>query len=145
MKTKNDPNSLLRIEEVEELVGLDRSTIYKKIAKKLFPEQFRPTESGYAARWRLGDILQWIASRPKRRLRDPIKVRESRAKKAAEAEKPARIILRGLDMTYALRWLTTPGSPMDVLLNIHRRYDDEDWEATLSKKQSGQTPKSSGG
>lgn len=124
-----DPNTLIRMEEVEALVGLDRSTIYRKIAAKTFAEQVRPTDSGYAARWRLGDILDWLESCPKRRRRDPIKARTARAKRAANAEEPARISSGVLDLTYVFRALVTPGSPTDVMLDVHRRYDEDEWDA----------------
>ena len=142
MKNEKDPASLIRIEEVEELVGLDRSTIYRRIAKGEFPEQQRPTESGYAARWRRGDILEWNASRPKRRRRDPQKARESRAKKQANNEEPAKFAIGGLDMTYAMRALVTPGSPTDVLLDVHSRHFDDDWEALAAAKKSLRESKS---
>jgi prophage regulatory protein len=48
---------LLRLKDVMKLVGLSRSTIYKRIADGTFPDRahFGPR----AVRWRTADILTW--------------------------------------------------------------------------------------
>ena len=52
---------LLRRNEVEELVGLARSSVYAKIANNQFPSPVRIGERG--VRWRESEIRAWIASR----------------------------------------------------------------------------------
>ena len=54
---------LLRIDEVAVLVGLEKPTIYKRLAAGDFP---RPVKvSPGAARWPYGELLDWINRRPK--------------------------------------------------------------------------------
>ena len=53
---------LLRRQEVEELTGLSRSSIYRRMADGEFP---RPVRVGaLAVRWKESDITAWIQSRP---------------------------------------------------------------------------------
>ena len=53
---------LLRRTEVEELTGLSRSSIYRRMADGEFP---RPVRVGaLAVRWKESDITAWIQSRP---------------------------------------------------------------------------------
>lgn len=53
---------LLRRREVEEITGLSRSAIYRKISEGTFP---RPVKIGSTAvRWRESDIEAWMASLP---------------------------------------------------------------------------------
>lgn len=53
---------LLRRREVEQIVGLSRSTIYAAISTGRFPRPVRVGSRG--VRWRLSDVLLWMASRP---------------------------------------------------------------------------------
>ena len=54
---------LLTREEVEELTGLKRATIYYLMKKGTFP---RPRKLGErAVRWPLADIAEWIESCPR--------------------------------------------------------------------------------
>ena len=52
---------ILRRKDVEEIVGLSRSTIYKLMSTGAFPRSFRlgPRAVG----WRLSDIEAWIEFR----------------------------------------------------------------------------------
>ena len=53
---------LLRRQEVEGIVGLGRSSIYRQMQAGEFP---RPVRVGPAAvRWRESDITAWLESRP---------------------------------------------------------------------------------
>ena len=53
---------LLRRREVEEIVGMGRSSIYRQMDLGSFP---RPVMVGpYAVRWRESDIRHWVESRP---------------------------------------------------------------------------------
>ena len=53
---------LLRRREVEELTGLSRASIYRKLPDGEFP---RPVKVGSTAvRWKESDIAAWIESRP---------------------------------------------------------------------------------
>ena len=52
---------LLRRHEVEQLVGLARSSLYAKVARDDFPA---PVRIGLrAVRWRASDVAAWIESR----------------------------------------------------------------------------------
>ena len=53
---------LLRRRQVEEITGMSRSAIYKRMQEGEFP---RPVRIGpTAVRWRTGDIAAWVESRP---------------------------------------------------------------------------------
>ena len=52
---------LLRRHEVEQLVGLARSSLYAKVAARDFPAPVKIGERG--VRWRASDIAAWIESR----------------------------------------------------------------------------------
>lgn len=55
-----EPSRLLRRSEVESLVGLGTSTIYRRMDAGTFP---RPLDlGGGVVRWRETDIAAWIAS-----------------------------------------------------------------------------------
>ena len=53
---------LLRRQEVEELTGLSRASIYRLISEGEFPRPVRVSATG--VRWRSSDISAWIQSRP---------------------------------------------------------------------------------
>ena len=54
---------LLRRQQVEEITGLSRSSIYRLMKSGEFP---RPVKVGPAAvRWRESDIMDWLESRPR--------------------------------------------------------------------------------
>ncbi len=53
---------LLRRRQVEEITGMSRSAIYKRMQEGEFP---RPVRIGPSAvRWRTSDIAAWVESRP---------------------------------------------------------------------------------
>ena len=53
---------LMKVNEVLEMVGLARPTLYCRIKAGTFP---RPVKAGKrAARWRLSEVQQWIADLP---------------------------------------------------------------------------------
>jgi prophage regulatory protein len=52
---------LLRIEEVEHLVGLRRSAIYAAIAAGTFPRPIKISERAVA--WVKSDVQKWISDR----------------------------------------------------------------------------------
>jgi prophage regulatory protein len=55
-------NRLLRRQQVIDLVGLSRSTIYSYMSKNLFP---RPIKIGVrAVAWDAHLLAEWIANRP---------------------------------------------------------------------------------
>ncbi|MBU2489514.1 MAG: AlpA family phage regulatory protein [Proteobacteria bacterium] len=54
---------ILRRRDVEELVGLKRSSLYAAIAAGTFPRPVRLTPG--AVGWRQEEIEAWIKSRPK--------------------------------------------------------------------------------
>jgi prophage regulatory protein len=51
------PDRLLRINEVIELVGLRKTMIYRLIRQQRFPQQYKP--GGYASRWSEAEITAW--------------------------------------------------------------------------------------
>ena len=55
-------NRLLRRSQVEEIAGLSRSSIYRRMQKGEFP---RPVKIGSAAvRWKEREIVAWLESLP---------------------------------------------------------------------------------
>jgi len=48
---------LLRLPEVEEIVGFKKSTIYQYIREGKFPRQVK---IGTSSRWKLSDIKKWM-------------------------------------------------------------------------------------
>lgn len=57
----NIPGARLRIETVEALVGFGRSTIYKRLAEKKFPEPIRT--GSRCSRWCSDDIRAYLAAK----------------------------------------------------------------------------------
>ena len=55
-----DERKILRIEEVTELVGLARSTIYAKVSEGGFPPPIRL--GARSVGWRLSDLDRWLAA-----------------------------------------------------------------------------------
>ena len=53
---------LLRRQEMEELTGLSRASIYKLMRSGRFPLPVRVSAAAF--RWRVSDIAAWIQSRP---------------------------------------------------------------------------------
>ncbi|UXC37331.1 helix-turn-helix transcriptional regulator [Cupriavidus gilardii] len=54
-----DPKlTILRRREVQSLTGLSRSTIYKRIQERTFPQPIKL--GGHAVGWRAGDIEAWL-------------------------------------------------------------------------------------
>jgi len=51
------PNALLRLKDVCRLVGLSRSSIYKRVADGTFPRPLRVSER--SVRWRMQDLQEW--------------------------------------------------------------------------------------
>ena len=59
--TNTDHRAVLRRRDVEERVGLARSTIYDLMSKGLFPRPIRL--SARAVAWRSSDIQRWLDER----------------------------------------------------------------------------------
>ena len=54
-------SQILRRKDVEAMIGLSRSTIYKLISQDMFP---KPVQLGTrAVGWRLSDIEDWLNTR----------------------------------------------------------------------------------
>lgn len=53
----SNPDRLLRINEVEEIVGLKRAMIYRLIQRGNFPKQYKP--GGFASRWNEAEVRAW--------------------------------------------------------------------------------------
>ena len=60
---------VLRISDVRKLIGLHKSTIYRMIAAKKFPQPIRlgPKSVGFLRE----EIDEWIATRPRAGTEDP--------------------------------------------------------------------------
>ena len=54
---------MLHIEEVMEMTGLSRATIYRKMRKGQFPKPLKLGDR--AVRWRQSEIEAWLASLPR--------------------------------------------------------------------------------
>lgn len=52
--------AILRLPQVQALVGLSRSSIYDLVAKGRFPAQHKLT--AHASGWRIGDIRNWLVN-----------------------------------------------------------------------------------
>ena len=61
--TENTPDRLLRRTEVEQRCQLSRSTLYKMMRAKEFPEPLRI--GARAVRWSQREVDNWIATRPR--------------------------------------------------------------------------------
>lgn len=55
------PTRLIRLKEVQNRVGLGRSTIYRWMAEGNFPKPVRL--GGHAVAWVLDDIDRWVSKR----------------------------------------------------------------------------------
>jgi prophage regulatory protein len=58
------PNALLRLKDVGRLVGLSRTTIYKRMSDGTFPLPLRVSER--SVRWRMQDLQEWTAGLAKK-------------------------------------------------------------------------------
>ena len=56
-------DKLIRLKDVLRLVGLSRSTLYRKMGNGTFPESVQLGERVVA--WWEGEVREWMASRPK--------------------------------------------------------------------------------
>lgn len=54
--------TILRRPQVEQLVGLSRSTLYAMMAENTFPQPVKLSKR--AVGWRESDVREWLASRP---------------------------------------------------------------------------------
>lgn len=55
-----NPAALLRIETVQALTGIGRSSIYAKVKAGTFPRQI--VLSPKCSRWRAADVMAWLAA-----------------------------------------------------------------------------------
>lgn len=62
MKENSQPTRLLRLDAVIDLIGLQRSTIYKLEASGQFPKRRKLTERSSA--WREDEVVAWMDGRP---------------------------------------------------------------------------------
>ncbi len=53
---------LLKDKEVARMIGVSRGTLWRMVKAGLFPPPIRVGTR--AVRWRLSEVLEWIASRP---------------------------------------------------------------------------------
>jgi prophage regulatory protein len=57
---QNNIHQLIRLNDVMNITGLKRSSLYAKVAEGRFPE---PVKIGVrASAWRLSDVIRWIES-----------------------------------------------------------------------------------
>ncbi|MDM0043753.1 AlpA family phage regulatory protein [Variovorax dokdonensis] len=60
VEAASNPAALLRIETVQALTGLGRSSIYARVKEGSFPHQI--SLSTRCSRWRAGDVAAWLES-----------------------------------------------------------------------------------
>lgn len=60
-----DEEKMLRLQQVIEMCGLSRSTIYDLIARGEFPAGCRLISGGRSRAWPSSVIRQWMADRPR--------------------------------------------------------------------------------
>jgi len=51
-------DKMLKVNQVEKMVGISESTIYKLVKQGMFPEQVRI--STRCVRWRLSEVQEWM-------------------------------------------------------------------------------------
>jgi prophage regulatory protein len=56
-------DKFIRCNQVVELTGQSRSTIYRKIASDEFPKPIKT--SARSSRWRLNEVIEWMESLPR--------------------------------------------------------------------------------
>ena len=56
-------NKLLRLRQVEEITGLSRSSIYRRMKAGEFPRRVKIGST--AVRWNEGEIVAWLESLPR--------------------------------------------------------------------------------
>jgi prophage regulatory protein len=56
-----EPERILRLPEVEKLIGLKKSSIYEMVAQERFPPPVQLTAK--AVGWKARDIAEWIKTR----------------------------------------------------------------------------------
>ena len=54
------PSRILRLRSVVDLVGLSRSTIYKRVSEGKFPKPL--SLGGHAVGWRESEVQEWLAT-----------------------------------------------------------------------------------
>lgn len=58
MNARHEPQQILRLKQVLDLVGLSRSTIYSKIASGEFPAPLKLGKRSVG--WTLSSVQQWL-------------------------------------------------------------------------------------
>jgi len=58
MTQMQTPDTLLRLPDVEAIVGYKKSKIYQLMAENKFPQPYRPTSR--SIRWKSSEISSWI-------------------------------------------------------------------------------------
>lgn len=56
-------NKLIRIKEVQDIVGFSKSYIYQLVKQGVFPSSILLIEGGSAVAWLESDVLDWVESR----------------------------------------------------------------------------------
>lgn len=56
----SDPDRLIRLAEVIEIVGYCKAMIYRKVRAGTFPKPYKP--GGASSRWSLQEVTDWVAS-----------------------------------------------------------------------------------
>ena len=64
MQATTTDDRLIPRREVEQLVGLKHSSLYKLMRSGAFP---LPLKIGHAVRWRLSEVQSWVSSLPRAR------------------------------------------------------------------------------
>lgn len=56
----SNPDRLIRLSEVIEMVGYCKAMIYRKVRAGTFPKPYKP--GGASSRWSLQEVTDWVAS-----------------------------------------------------------------------------------
>ena len=59
----NDPVQHIRLRDVERLTGLSKSSVYRLEALGEFPTRVKL--SARASAWKINEVTQWLAARPR--------------------------------------------------------------------------------
>ena len=59
--SRTNPNRVIRLQEVCDIVGLSRATLYRMMRESRFPRQIKLSQQ--AVGWRLEAVLLWLQER----------------------------------------------------------------------------------
>jgi predicted DNA-binding transcriptional regulator AlpA len=118
MQPDQNPNRLLTYKMIEEEFGLNSKMVRKLVEAGKFPASYRPSVSKWSVRWRRAELLEW--------LKDQQVTLPDAASSVSQVSRTLRrrdSMTADLAPTPLLTEIIPIGSPLDLLLNIHRDYE----------------------